>query len=93
MLSIAGKLCVSSGFEVLYLLSSELFPTVVRNVGMGASSACARAGSMVAPYIVQLVSGFYSFTTILTQSCICLNMLQLFIFRMNFDCLTAEIYC
>ena len=54
-LSIAGKLCVSSGFEVLYIISAELFPTVVRNVGMGASSACARAGSMVAPYIVQSV--------------------------------------
>ena len=46
---------MSSGFEVLYIMSSELFPTVVRNVGMGASSACARVGSMLAPYIVQLV--------------------------------------
>ena len=47
---------VTGGFEVLYILSSELFPTVVRNVGMGTSSAWARAGSMLAPYIAQLVS-------------------------------------
>ena len=49
-------MCVSSGFEVIYILSTELFPTVVRNVGLGTSSACARAGSMVSPYIAQLVS-------------------------------------
>ena len=54
--SITGKMMVTGGFEVMYILSSELFPTVVRNVGMGASSACARAGSMLAPYIAQLVS-------------------------------------
>ena len=55
-LSVVGKMCVSSGFEVIYILSTELFPTVVRNVGLGTSSACARAGSMVSPYIAQLVS-------------------------------------
>ena len=49
---------MSGGFEVIYILSSELFPTVVRNVGMGTSSACARAGSMLAPYIAQLVRTF-----------------------------------
>ena len=54
--SILGKMCMTGGFEVLYILSSELYPTVVRNVGMGTSSACARAGSMLAPYIAQLVS-------------------------------------
>lgn len=52
--SILGKMCMTGGFEVLYILSSELYPTVVRNVGMGTSSACARAGSMLAPYIAQL---------------------------------------
>ena len=54
-LSVIGKLCIGSGFEVLYIISSELFPTVVRNAGLGSSSACARVGSMLAPYIVQLV--------------------------------------
>lgn len=47
---------ISGAFEVLYIFSSELFPTVVRNTGMGTSSACARAGSMLSPYIAQLVS-------------------------------------
>ena len=46
---------VAGAFDVLYILSSELFPTVVRNVGLGTCSACARAGSMLSPYIAQLV--------------------------------------
>ena len=55
-LSVLGKMFVAGAFEVLYILSGELFPTVVRNVGLGTSSAWARAGSMLSPYIAKLVS-------------------------------------
>ena len=55
-LAVLGKMGMTGGFETLYVLSSELYPTVVRNVGMGTSSAFARAGSMLAPYIAQSVS-------------------------------------
>ena len=54
LLSILGKMFVSGAFEVLYIISTELYPTIVRNVGMGTSSACARAGSMLSPYIANL---------------------------------------
>ena len=57
-LSVLGKMFVAGAFEVLYILSGELFPTVVRNVGLGTSSAWARAGSMLSPYIAKLVSEF-----------------------------------
>ncbi|XP_026279966.2 organic cation transporter protein-like [Frankliniella occidentalis] len=43
---------LSVTFAALYLYSGELLPTVVRNVGMGASSMCARVGSMLAPFVV-----------------------------------------
>lgn len=42
------------GFTTLYLYSTELFPTVVRNTGLGAGSMCARVGSMVAPFVASL---------------------------------------
>ena len=51
-----GKLCISASFAVIYVFSAELFPTVVRNVGVSAGSASARLGGIIAPYILTLVS-------------------------------------
>ena len=51
-----GKFCISASFAIIYVFSAELFPTVVRNVGVGSGSVFARVGGVVAPYIGQLVS-------------------------------------
>jgi len=56
VLATLGILGMSIAFPTVYLYSAELFPTVVRNVGVGTSSMCARFGSMVAPYITSLAS-------------------------------------
>jgi OCT family organic cation transporter-like MFS transporter 4/5 len=56
VLSNLGKLGASAGFSIIYLFSAELYPTVVRNSMMGASSMVARLGGIVSPYIAQLVS-------------------------------------
>lgn len=50
-----AKFFINMSFSSIYVYSSELFPTVVRNVGMGTSSAVGRIGSMSAPYIVWLM--------------------------------------
>ena len=50
-----GKMGLSSGFITVYLYSAELYPTTVRNAGMGTSSCMARVGGMVAPYVANLV--------------------------------------
>lgn len=42
---------LSVSFPTVYIFSGELFPTVVRNIGMGTSSMCARFGSMSAPFV------------------------------------------
>lgn len=52
--ALGGRFCISASFAVLYVYSAELFPTVVRNAGMGISSLSARVGGMVAPFIVLL---------------------------------------
>ena len=54
-LSMLGQLCVTGGWETIYVWSAEIYPTVTRNVGMGTSSAFARVGSMIAPYIAKSV--------------------------------------
>ncbi|XP_033740113.1 organic cation transporter protein-like [Pecten maximus] len=51
ILAMIGKFAVSTGFNTLYLFSAELYPTVVRNAGMGASCCASRIGGIVAPYI------------------------------------------
>lgn len=51
-----GIVGMSVSFTTVYLFSGELFPTVVRNIGVGTSSMCARIGSITAPFVVSLVS-------------------------------------
>ncbi|XP_073903878.1 organic anion transporter 3 isoform X2 [Castor canadensis] len=48
-LAVFGKGCLSSSFTCLFLYTSELYPTVIRQTGMGVSNLWARVGSMVAP--------------------------------------------
>jgi len=46
-----GKLFISLSFAVVYVHASELFPTEVRNVGVGSASMCARVSSMAVAYV------------------------------------------
>lgn len=45
---------MSISFPTVYLYAGEIFPTVVRNVGIGAASMIARIGSMAAPFVISL---------------------------------------
>ncbi|KAJ8941606.1 hypothetical protein NQ318_012952 [Aromia moschata] len=49
-----GIIGLSVSMPALYLFTGELFPTVLRNAGVGASIMFSRIGSMVAPIIVSL---------------------------------------
>ncbi|XP_058823488.1 organic cation transporter protein isoform X2 [Topomyia yanbarensis] len=46
-----GLVGMSISFPTVYLYAGELFPTVVRNVGIGTASMIARIGSMLAPFV------------------------------------------
>ena len=56
VLGMLGKFAASAAFGIIYLYTAEFFPTTLRNAGWGASSTCARIGSMSAPYIVDLLT-------------------------------------
>ncbi|XP_076083222.1 solute carrier family 22 member 6-A-like isoform X3 [Mytilus galloprovincialis] len=47
-----SKMCVNSGWISLIILTSEIYPTVVRNVGFGLNNSVARVGAMTAPQLV-----------------------------------------
>ncbi|XP_051001999.1 organic anion transporter 3 [Acomys russatus] len=50
-LAVFGKGCLSGSFSCLFLYTSELYPTVLRQTGMGVSNVWARVGSMMAPLV------------------------------------------
>ncbi|XP_078577475.1 organic cation transporter protein-like isoform X1 [Branchiostoma floridae x Branchiostoma japonicum] len=50
-LAMTGKFCITASFAVVYVFSAEIFPTVVRQIGIGMSSMSARVGGVVAPFI------------------------------------------
>lgn len=55
-LAMLGKLAITASYGAVYIFSTEQFPTVIRNAGLGAGSTSARIGSIVAPFVNGLVS-------------------------------------
>jgi len=49
-----GKFGISTTFACVYILTSELYPTVIRSNGIGLGSFAARIGSISAPFILGL---------------------------------------
>ncbi|KAF8778842.1 Organic cation transporter protein like [Argiope bruennichi] len=54
MVSLFGKFCITSSFSILYVFATELFPTTVRTVGLGAAQVCARSGAIIAPFVREM---------------------------------------
>ncbi|XP_062053751.1 solute carrier family 22 member 20 [Lepus europaeus] len=55
-----GKGCLASSFICVYLFTGELYPTEIRQMGMGFASVSARLGGLAAPLLTTLgeVSAF-----------------------------------
>ncbi|XP_075426047.1 solute carrier family 22 member 20-like [Ascaphus truei] len=53
-LATVGKGCLAAAFTCVYLYTEELFPTVIRQTGLGFLYMNARIGAMVAPLVLIL---------------------------------------
>ncbi|KAK2879613.1 solute carrier family 22 member 6 [Channa argus] len=51
-LAVLGKGCLAASFSCCFLYSGELYPTIIRQNGMGWVSMMARVGAMVAPIVL-----------------------------------------
>lgn len=49
-----GKFGITAAFSMVYVYTAELYPTVVRNMGVGVSSTASRLGSILSPYFIYL---------------------------------------
>lgn len=53
-LALVGKFFITGSYNILYLVSSEVFPTCIRSRGLNLSSTMARLSSILSPFIIQL---------------------------------------
>ena len=56
-----GKVGIAAAYGIIYVWSAELYPTVVRNAGVGISSTFANLGAMIASYIADIVRQLQSY--------------------------------
>ena len=68
-LALVGKAAVVSCFCTIFIYSSELFPTVIRTVGVGSCAFFGRVGSLLAPQLLLAVSGLYFLLTLCFLCC------------------------
>ncbi|KAF4523823.1 hypothetical protein B566_EDAN008058 [Ephemera danica] len=53
-LAMVGKMAITASYGTAYLVSGEIFPTSVRNAGLGACSTTAALGAIAASFLVIL---------------------------------------
>ncbi|CAJ1077649.1 solute carrier family 22 member 6-B [Xyrichtys novacula] len=54
VLAMIGKFGITASLSIIYVYSAEVFPTVIRQKGIGIGSMCARAGGVLAPMLYLL---------------------------------------
>ncbi|XP_004708741.1 solute carrier family 22 member 13 [Echinops telfairi] len=54
VLAVVGKFATAAGFTISYVYSAELFPTIIRQTGMGLVAIFSRIGGIITPLVILL---------------------------------------
>lgn len=54
-MALFGKLLIGAAYALIYLYATEVFPTLWRAYGLGTASMVGRTGSILAPFVVDLM--------------------------------------
>ncbi|OWF39254.1 solute carrier family 22 member 6-A-like [Mizuhopecten yessoensis] len=79
--ALASKMSVGVGWGTMIILSTESYPTVVRNIGIGMLNFFARVGALIAPQLVYLSNHlpgamYFVFGGLMVLSSFCLYFIQ-----------------
>lgn len=58
IMALIGKFAISFTYNGIYIITSEIYPTVIRSTSVSISQAIARFGGVIAPNFNLLVSIF-----------------------------------
>ncbi|XP_076352312.1 organic cation transporter protein-like [Tachypleus tridentatus] len=53
-LTMIGKMFISTAGSLVFVYGGEVFPTIIRTVGVGTSILCSRIGAAIAPFVREL---------------------------------------
>ena len=56
ILSFIGRFAITGVYNIIYIYSTEIYPTPIRSMGFGTNSVCARIGGMTFPLLIELLS-------------------------------------
>ncbi|XP_072228190.1 synaptic vesicle 2-related protein-like [Leuresthes tenuis] len=63
---------ISGGYQVVFVYTPEVFPTEIRALAMGTSSAVARVGALITPFVAQVLLRTSVYLTLSVYCCCCL---------------------
>ncbi|KAI1280346.1 Solute carrier family 22 member 3 [Halotydeus destructor] len=66
------KFCLACSWNVIYVYSAEVYPTVVRQIGVGSNSAASRIGSAMAPFMKEITQYTHISVTLAIFGVLCL---------------------